>query len=188
MSDQVALGELVRDAERRAERERYVGAVYRSGTVLALGATLYFGCWVYSAFSNMREEFNEFVTGMTQGAEVAPEVFSDEGFQILDEHYAGRGLRAQGGFRRDYSRAEMLYKRDGKIKALPWALDKVDKWEGVLASHGVIEQRVSTVHPVDKTVGIVLNNKWYWGAVLGLAALPAFPVVRDVMENAKREI
>lgn len=180
------LGELVRQAESVRARNQAVNAVYQSGSIIALGATLYFGCCLYSALSELKAA----VEGVTMGVDFNPAIFDEGAYEVLNAHYSRRGWLHGQGFRVRYAEARSQYQDTGEVRAAPWANHVCERWEKVLVQHGYLgeEDRVAVAHPIDKLTGEVLSNKWYWGVVLGLAALPAVPVVRDVIENVEVEV
>jgi len=175
----------IHDELRRSKSYR---ALEQGITVIALGTMAYGFCMLYELISDFSGKLAEAVGDVTTGIDVAPEVFSDEGFTVLEEHYKAKGWLQYRLWLRDYENARRVYGVEGTIKALPSAAAKVKEWQDLIVKRSPeiipVESRIK-IHPVDRVVGVVLNNRrTYFGLVGGLALLPAVPAVGSILRSS----
>ena len=153
-------------------------------------------CWVYGLLGDATNKIKEMTEDAVSGQPVNATVFSKDGFAELDAYYTSEDqwpYMKVGRFRSDYHRASMMFERDGVVKALPWAAEKVERWERILVEQGMIprEEAVASapggVHPVDKATGWVLNNReTYFGVVMAAMAAPAVPLLGEIANNVRK--
>ena len=202
MSEQLSLGDLVRregfEKSQQVRREG-VEALYKSATIGGFGVLLYGSAWMYSMFSDATLALQEVVTKTVKGAEVNPIVFSEAGYEALLKWHQEKEKGWLAGwnvwdFRDDYQSSKKLYEETGRVPATPWELNQLAIWErhlidvGLIPVEGAVASAPGVVHPLDKLVGLIMGNRnLYFSGVLGLMAIPAIPVVRDVVSLAKGE-
>ena len=174
-----------------ASGNKTLRTVDRSLGIIALGAVGFGFCMLYELVSDFGGRLSEAVEDVTVGIDVAPEVFSDAGYAVLEEHYRGKGWLRYRLWLRDYENARRVHGVSGTVRALPSAAAKVKEWQDIIVKKQPevipVESRVK-IHPVDRVVGRVLNNRrTYWGVVGGLALLPAIPAVGNILKETVRD-
>ena len=88
---------------------------------------------------------------------------------------------------RSFDDAVRFIDDDGSFKGHTSSYYMVKEAEALLAKYGYCEV-VGDVHPVDTVAQFVVSNKWYWGGVLGLSAIPGLVVGLDELKRLEHEI
>jgi hypothetical protein len=88
---------------------------------------------------------------------------------------------------RSFDDAVSFIDDDGSFKGHTSSYYMIKEAEALLAKYGYCEV-VGEVHPVDKVANFVVSNKWYWGGVLGLSAVPGLVVGLDELKRLEHEI
>ena len=194
----MAVVELTREAldlaDMAARRNRIVDAAFRTGGIIALGGTVYFGWWLYRYFTDVNISMKQ-----SLGSVVEQE------WPPLNPYLASQDCADQlwvlwGGAARE---AELWNEIDVKMQKWNSLRSKIDSETGAFTGYsgeyawaksverecvkaGIIS-RESTVpdHPVDRVANFVVGNKWYWGGVLALASLPPIELLGS---EAKRMV
>jgi len=166
----------------------------RSLTIITLGTLTYGFCILYSVVSDLGNkvaDLMEPVTDILTGVPVPEEIFSDEGFAILEAEFQGRGWVDYRLFLMSYDKAKAAWIRNaGFVRVLPMGADELAGWQRIIlkARPGFISSdRAVKFHPVDRVVGIIMkNHRTYFGIVGGLALLPAVPAVGSILRGSFR--
>ena len=88
---------------------------------------------------------------------------------------------------RSFDDAVRFIDDDGSFKGHTSSYYMIKEAEALLAKYGFCEI-VGEVHPVDTVANFVVSNKWYWGGVLGLSAIPGLVVGLDELKRLEHEI
>ena len=181
----------VDDLEDRVRGSPGIRAIERSVTVLGLGTVIYGGAVLYNVISDLSNRVDEAVDDAVRGVNVSPIVFSDEGRKVLEADQLGKkfGYIRLLEFRLDYDRAQQEYKSTGMVKALPGTAARVKHWEDVIAHKAPQllseNEKLARVHPFDRAVGSLLNNRsTFWMVIGGLALVPMLPVLGGIIKEA----
>ena len=177
----------IRDELRRSRSYR---ALEQGVTVIALGTMAYGFCMLYEVLSDVGNKVEEIIGNVVEGIPVSDVVFTDEGFTILEAHYEAKGWLAHWSFLRLYEDLRSKY-QGSPDKALPYTARvqaTVAEWTGIIRKvkpEVIAVNEVPKIHPVDRVVGAILNNRrTYFGLVGGLALLPAVPAVGGILRSS----
>ena len=171
-------------------RSRSYRALEQGVTVIGFGVLCYGFCMLYEVLSDMGNKVEEIIGNVVEGIPVPESVFTDEGFTILEAHYEAKGWLAHWSFLRLYEDLRSKYQGN---KALPYTARvqaKVAEWTAIIRKvkpEAITEEKIPKIHPVDRVVGAILNNRrTYFGLVGGLALLPAVPAVGSILRSSLR--
>jgi len=203
------------DAMRAAQqRSEMVDAVFKTGTILGLGGLLYMGWWMYR-FSNNISISTRNAVGEVVAVEfppVDPWLRTEEAraayaeslkleYGILDVE-AARGGFGVGIYTtrnvtpastaslklKSFDDARRFISEDGSFTGYTDSYYMIYEARNLLLKYGY-EVSGEGLHPVDAVANFVLNDKWYWGGVLGLASLPALSLgIKTVREITSKEM
>ncbi len=201
----------LREAQRRSEM---VDAVFKTGTILGLGGLLYMGWWMYRFSNNVsistRNALGEVVA--VEFPPVDPWLASEEAraayAECLKKEYGVEDASpAQGGWGfgiytnrnptpsstaslklKGFDDARRFIGEDGGFTGYTDSYYMIEEARRLLIRYGH-PVAGDGLHPVDTVANFVLNDKWFWGGVLGLAALPALSLgIKTVREITGKEI
>jgi hypothetical protein len=178
------------DEVRRGSRFR---AVESSATVLALGAVIWGGFFLYDLFSNT---FRKMEVAMSEISEspftsvetvVNPAVLTDEGIREAVRNFRpGGGFRSRAGYESALRSISKQVNESGAGTLTNAQISLVKRAERDVVKSGMIQKsEIIKVHPVDAAASFVSRDKRYWALVLGLMVVPALPVIRDIAEGAR---
>ena len=102
------------------------------------------------------------------------------GSQVLAGTTASKKLK-------DFDDAARFIGDDGSFTGYTDSYYMVKEAEALLAKYGYCEVP-DDMHPVDKVANFVIHNKYYWGGVLGLSAIPGLVVGLDELKRLEHEI
>ena len=171
-------------------RSRSYRALEQGVTVIGFGVLCDGFCMLYEVLSDMGNKVEEIIGNVVEGIPVSESVFTDEGFTILEAHYEAKGWLAHWSFLRLYEDLRSKY-RGSPDKALPYTARvqaTVAEWTGIIRKvkpEAIAVNEVPKIHPVDRVVGAILNNRrTYFGLVGGLALLPVVPAVGSILRSS----
>jgi len=170
-------------------RSRSYRALEQGVTVIMFGVLGYGFCMLYEVLSDMGNKVEEIIGNVVEGIPVSDAVFTDEGFTILEAHYEAKGWLAHWSFLRLYEDLRSKY-QGSPDKALPYTARvqaTVAEWTAIIrkVKPEAITEDVPKIHPVDRVVGAILNNRrTYFGLVGGLALLPAVPAMGSILRSS----
>jgi len=192
MSDQVLdtveLLHIIEEEKRRRRIQRGEDAVRAGAVILGFTGLGFLGMVLYNVLDDTQSRVDEAIDGITGGFDVSPVLFTDEGFEFLNDHFFRKGVVPWLSFRTNYARAEGEFNKTGVVKGSPIVGNMLRHWEEILESGGLIlpEQKSEALHPMDRVAGWVLaNRRTYFGVGIGVAMLPSLRFAVDVLREVK---
>ena len=187
--------EAIDAAEYAARRNRIVDACFKTGGIVALGGTIYFGWWLYRYFTDVNINLKQSLGSVAEldWPPVHPYLATQD---CEDQLWVMWGGAAREG--------ELWNEVDVKMQKWRQVRAKVDPETGAFTGYSgeyawvkqverelvraKVLSRESTqpAHPVDRVADFVVNNKWYWGVTLGAASLPPILLIGDEIKEMVR--
>jgi hypothetical protein len=223
----MSLDTVVLNMERFEElrrRDKMIDAIYKTGTIVALGTTFYMGCFLYRFFTdvqvNMKNQLASVVAQdwpqvdpnlrMVQASAAYAAILKIDP-KSTDASIAGyiNSLLQNSGIigiiaGAVYQPGSPEYKEWSSFEAARAKIDADGNFNGLSAEHDAVikawralyksgfssidPNRAGAVHPVDSFTSFVVSDKWYWGGVLGLSALPIIGITLEELKRVEHEV
>jgi hypothetical protein len=182
--------------EELRRRDKIVDAVYKTGGILALGGLMYMGWWMYDFSTDIQKDLSqrfadiEGQIAQVDWGTVNPWLRTKEALDAYTEAL-GPTVTPWVLFNkvRSFADAQRFISEDGSVKAYSSSYYMIKEAEEVLVKAGKISaEEAEPMHPVDQVAAFVVHNKWYWGGVLGLAAIPSIGLFMDTVNEGVKDI
>lgn len=103
---------------------------------------------------------------------------------FFGQEAAPRSINEATAKLRAFDDAVRFIDSDGSFTGYTDSYYMVKEAEALLHKYGYCEI-TEKMHPVDVVANFILHNKYYWGGVLGLAALPVVKVGLEYIKSVK---
>ncbi len=158
-----------------------------SASVLAFGALIWGGFFIYDLFSNTTRQIQAKFAEISQDPSlevetvVNPAVLTEEGIAEAVKAFKPRGSLSRASYERALRSIAGKITAEGAGTLTNMDIMIVKRAEVSLVKIGMLDKSmVTAIHPVDKVADFVSRDKRYWGIVLGLMVIPALPVIGDI--------
>lgn len=199
----VALETALENLKTLQERNAYVNTLYQTGTIVGLGVTFYGLAWAYVFFTNVGNDLAKKMSEtnlVSADYPVHPYLATEKAADQLWEIWGGDkdNLIAAINFLDPNSpnwKMRVLLElqpqidtNSGLVSCTHGEYMLLKKAEQDLINAGMIKREEAIpAHPVDKIFNFILNDKIYWGGVIGLAGLPVINLAVNTLKEIKHE-